>query len=51
MINVFDFFSGCGGTSKGFELAGLDIQMAIDSDKDAALTYRNNFPNFPVERL
>lgn len=44
MINVFDFFSGCGGTSKGFDLAGLDIQMAIDSDKDAALTYRNNFP-------
>lgn len=44
MIKVFDFFSGCGGTSKGFELAGLDIQMAIDLDKDAALTYRNNFP-------
>ncbi|MGZ5056344.1 MAG: DNA cytosine methyltransferase, partial [Methylobacter sp.] len=44
MINVFDFFSGCGGTSKGFELAGLDIQMAIDSDKDAALTYQRNFP-------
>lgn len=45
MIKVFDFFSGCGGTSKGFELAGLDIQMAIDFDKDAALTYKHNFPN------
>lgn len=44
MIRVFDFFSGCGGTSKGFELAGLNIQLAIDSDKDAELTYRSNFP-------
>lgn len=44
MIRVFDFFSGCGGTSKGFELAGLNIQVAIDSDKDAELTYRSNFP-------
>ncbi|MGZ8910681.1 MAG: DNA cytosine methyltransferase [Methylococcaceae bacterium] len=44
MIRVIDFFSGCGGTSKGFELAGLNILAAIDSDKDAALTYRNNFP-------
>lgn len=43
MIRVFDFFSGCGGTSKGFELAGLNIQVAIDSDKDAASTYRSNF--------
>ena len=45
MIKVFDFFSGCGGTSCGFEQAGLDIVLGLDIDKDAALTYRSNFPN------
>jgi DNA (cytosine-5)-methyltransferase 1 len=45
MIKVFDFFSGCGGTSCGFEQAGLDIVLGLDIDKDAALTYKSNFPN------
>lgn len=45
MIKVFDFFSGCGGTSCGFEQAGLDIVLGLDFDKDAAQTYRSNFPN------
>lgn len=45
MIKVFDFFSGCGGTSCGFEQAGLDIVLGLDIDKDAALTYKENFPN------
>jgi len=44
MIKVFDFFSGCGGTSCGFEQAGLDIVLGLDFDKDAAQTYRENFP-------
>jgi DNA (cytosine-5)-methyltransferase 1 len=45
MIKVFDFFSGCGGTSCGFQQAGLDIVLGLDFDKDAAQTYRINFPN------
>lgn len=45
MIKVFDFFSGCGGTSCGFQQAGLDIVLGLDIDQDAAQTYRNNFPN------
>lgn len=45
MIKVFDFFSGCGGTSCGFEQAGLEIVLGLDFDKDAAQTYRSNFPN------
>lgn len=45
MIKVFDFFSGCGGTSCGFEQAGLDIVLGLDIDKDAAQTYRSNFPS------
>lgn len=44
-IRVFDFFSGCGGASKGFHQAGLDLVLALDFDADAANTYRNNFPN------
>lgn len=44
MIKVFDFFSGCGGTSCGFQRAGLDIVLGLDVDHDAAQTYRSNFP-------
>ena len=44
MIKVFDFFSGCGGTSYGFQQAGFDIAVAIDFDSDVAKTYQSNFP-------
>ena len=43
-IKVFDFFSGCGGTSKGFEMAGCEPVFALDCDRDAAETYKLNFP-------
>lgn len=43
-ISVFDFFSGCGGTSEGFRQAGLDIVFGLDSDLDAAKTFQLNFP-------
>lgn len=44
-MNVIDFFSGCGGASKGLELAGFNIALGIDLDPDAAATYMANFPN------
>lgn len=44
-IRVFDFFSGCGGTSKGFEQAGLEPVFALDFDADAVRTFKTNFPN------
>lgn len=44
-IGVFDFFSGCGGTSKGFQLAGLNPVFALDFDNDAASTFKKNFPD------
>lgn len=44
-IKVFDFFSGCGGTSKGFELAGMDVIWAIDNDPYAGETFHTNFPD------
>lgn len=43
-IKVFDFFSGCGGTTKGFEIAGLRPVFALDFDPDAARTFMDNFP-------
>ena len=44
MIRVFDYFSGCGGTSKGFENAGMEIVFALDNDPDAIASFQNNFP-------
>lgn len=44
-IGVFDFFSGCGGTSKGFSDAGLVPAFALDFDDDAANTFVKNFPD------
>lgn len=44
MIRVFDYFSGCGGTSKGLENAGMEIVFALDNDPDAIASFQNNFP-------
>jgi len=41
---VFDFFCGCGGTSRGFQKAGIDIAFALDTDPDAMNTFTKNFP-------
>jgi DNA (cytosine-5)-methyltransferase 1 len=41
-IKVFDFFSGCGGTSLGFTKAGMDVVFGLDNDADAAATFRAN---------
>lgn len=38
-----DCFCGCGGASRGAQLAGLAIQWAVDFDKMAAQSYRANF--------
>ena len=39
---IIDLFSGCGGLSLGFEMAGLDVSLAIDNWEDALVTYRYN---------
>jgi DNA (cytosine-5)-methyltransferase 1 len=46
-IRVFDFFSGCGGTSKGFQRAGMLNAFALDIDCDSAKTFKANFPGTP----
>jgi len=43
-IKVFDFFSGCGGTSEGLRQAGMDIVLGMDINTDAAQTFQRNFP-------
>lgn len=45
---LVDFFSGCGGTSRGFRDAGFDVVAAIDNDPDAAATFERNFPRATV---
>ena len=40
---VVDLFCGCGGLSKGFELAGFDIVAAFDSWQSALTCYNANF--------
>ena len=39
---VIDLFSGCGGLSLGFEMAGFEVILAIDNWEDALVTYRHN---------
>ncbi|MBT6226866.1 MAG: DNA cytosine methyltransferase, partial [Candidatus Scalindua sp.] len=43
-IVAYDFFCGCGGTSRGFQNAGIDIAFALDIDPDAKNTFTQNFP-------
>jgi DNA (cytosine-5)-methyltransferase 1 len=47
-IKVFDFFSGCGGSSKGFEQAGMEIVFALDQNPDAIETFQTNFSKAKV---
>lgn len=44
-IDVYDFFSGCGGTSAGLRKAGLKPIIAVDFDDVALATYKHNFPD------
>ena len=50
-IAVFDFFSGCGGTSAGFQKAGMKIAFALDKDEDAIKTFEHNFPTAKVHTI
>ncbi|MDE0268380.1 MAG: DNA cytosine methyltransferase [Acidimicrobiaceae bacterium] len=47
-IVLADFFSGCGGTTRGFVEAGIKPVLAVDWDADAIATFRQNFPGTRV---
>ena len=42
---IIDLFCGCGGLSKGFEMAGFETILGIDFWKDAIETYNYNHKN------
>jgi len=48
MMKVLDLFSGAGGFSLGFQMAGFEIVGAVEIDRYAAETYQKNFPNSKV---
>lgn len=41
-LNVVDLFSGCGGLSLGFQMAGYNIKAMVDFDSDSLLTAKKN---------
>ena len=47
-IVLADFFSGCGGTARGFADAGIRPSFATDWDGEAVETFRLNFPSATV---
>lgn len=49
-MKVVDLFSGCGGLSLGFEVAGYEIVKAFDKWTPAVKTYRANFLH-PIEQV
>lgn len=47
-FTVVSTFSGCGGSSLGYTLAGGKILLAVEWDDNAVETYKLNFPTTPV---
>lgn len=50
-LRVLDLFSGAGGLSYGFELAGFEVQNAVDFWPDALETLRHNSPSVQTHLL
>ena len=46
-ITSIDLFSGCGGLSLGFRMAGVKSILASDIDENCEKTFRRNFPDVP----
>lgn len=43
-MNIIDLFAGAGGFSRGFELAGFHVDLAMEIDEAASETYKFNHP-------
>jgi DNA (cytosine-5)-methyltransferase 1 len=48
VFSVVSTFSGCGGSSLGYKLAGGKVLLAVEWDSNAAETYRLNFPDTDI---
>ncbi len=46
-MTSIDLFSGCGGMSLGFRMAGFRSIFATDVDENAGKTFERNFPETP----
>jgi len=51
IVQVYDFFAGCGGASCGFQSAGMEIAYALDHDIDAKASFEANFPDAHFEYM
>ena len=47
-FKVVSLFSGCGGSSLGYQMAGGKVLLAVEWDDNAVQTYRLNFPDTKV---
>lgn len=47
-MKAVSLFAGCGGFCEGAELAGFEVSVAVEWDKYACMTYRENFPKTPL---
>lgn len=47
-FTVVSTFSGCGGSSLGYKLAGAKILLAVECNANAIKTYSLNFPETPI---
>ncbi|MDP9475074.1 MAG: DNA cytosine methyltransferase [Actinomycetota bacterium] len=47
-FTVVSTFSGTGGSSKGYEMAGFEVRLAVEWDDHAAECYRLNFLETPL---
>jgi len=48
LFSVVSLFSGCGGSSLGYQLAGGKVRLAVEWDDNAVETYKLNFPDTPI---
>lgn len=46
-MNTIDLFSGCGGMTLGFKMAGFKSILASDIDENCQKTMNTNFPEIP----
>lgn len=46
--NIVDLFSGAGGLSYGFEMAGFNVLLGIDNDEKALETFQKNHQNSEI---
>lgn len=47
-FTVVSTFSGCGGSSLGYQLAGGKVLLAVEMNDNAVETYRLNFKDTPI---